>query len=234
MTGPIWALLTDDIHDENEGCYREIDELDGDIRAVKPLDMSIDIGANPLAITAWWDSGRHMDTTHMPTRLRVTASGCRKDRPAYYCDFGRAFVSTTIVTSAFRDVIEAHDPGIHQFVPVQIEDGHGDVIDLEFFYFAVGYRVFALDRERSQPPVRHYPTGPDWRNPYDDGPAIRADQRGDPKDWVPVFRSEIIGDRDLFCDGGFRNRILISDRLKQALEAADLVGMQFVGPYSVV
>ena len=230
----IWSLRATFPEDELKGCGWDIQPLDGDLRNVKPADLSVDIGHWPIPITEYWSSGRHMDTAKLPMRLSVKAIGCRKDRPALYQDFTASMGSDTLASAAFRDVVEAHDPGVHQFVPVQVEDAKGGAIEHDYFWFAPGHRIFALDAERTSPPMRPYPEGPDWINPHPDRPAMRFDRKQRSETWALVFRADKIGDRNLFCDGEFRRQIFISDRLKRAFEAAALVGVKAIGPHPVV
>ncbi|WP_120502303.1 DUF1629 domain-containing protein [Roseovarius sp. EL26] len=215
----------------DSGRSTDIDPLDGDWQHIRPVDWSIDIGKSKISVTAIWQSGRHLDPTNLPTRLKVTVLRGRKDLPALYedyVDWGGG--QRQLASEAFRDVVEAHDPGVHQFVPVQVENSKGEPVEKQYFWFVPGHRIFAMNAEKTEPPMKMFPDTPDITNPHPGRPAGVYRPRPPVEAWKPVFYREIIGDRDLFCDGEYPRKIFISDLLKQAFEDAGLIGACGRGP----
>ncbi|MBM1690687.1 imm11 family protein [Sulfitobacter geojensis] len=234
----IWNLGSHIPDGESESCYRDIVPLDGDWKKIALVDTSVDIGKWGILPTEEWQCGRHLETTNMPTRLKVTKGpACRKDRPLIYEDYiNWGGGQKQLCSTRFRTVLEALDPGAHQFVPVSIEDKAGNVVSDDYFWFAPGNRVFALDAQKTQPPMEPYKTGPGWINPHQDRPAMNFDQRNRPvENWAPVFHADKIGDRHVFCDGEFPRRIFMTDTMRQAIEDNNLigagVGRLFTGPF---
>ena len=135
-----------------------------------------------------------------------------------------------MASAAFRDVVEAHDPGVHQFVPVRVENTKGERVEKDYFWFAPGHRIFAMNAEKTEPPMMMYPDEPNVVNPHSDRLPGFYMPRPPVEAWKPVFYKDKIGDRDLFCDGEYPGKIFISDRLKQAFEEAGLIGACGRGP----
>ena len=114
MPGDVYGFVYADklrsgkaLHDEG------FEPLDGDWAKVQIADLTDDGGAMPLGPEI--NIGRRVDPTHMPTAFRYKAprhQGLRDVMP-----FLRG---TTLVSPAFRDLVERFEPGVHQFLPVAI------------------------------------------------------------------------------------------------------------------
>lgn len=116
------------------GYYVEVEALDGAIDQVKLDDETPDGGypARGLPLMA----GRPVRTEHLPTRMRW------KDRQGHAVpDFDNGLIRN--VSSRAKEVIEALEPGVHQFVPVAYENSAGQALETRHFLF-VGQRIDSM------------------------------------------------------------------------------------------
>lgn len=208
--------------------------LDGDMAHVRLADQSVDIGRWPIDRTVMWASGRWVDPSLVPTRMTLTYShaGLVKKGKARLPDYAYALFAQ-VVSGAFKAIVEAHDPGRHQFLPVRMEWKSKEPVGTDFYWMAPGNRTFAMDVDRTLPPMLDIKTGEGWHNPRPDRPAKRFDITQSMSTWQPVFIRDELGDADLFCDGSLSGCIFVSDRLRSALESAGLTGFSFQGPFDV-
>lgn len=85
------------------------------------VDKSPDRSATRIMkMDAFW-SGRRIETEHLSKKMRP------KNRKGNLPDYA-VYRIAQVCSERFREVIEAHDPGVHQFEPVQIiwKDGTVD------------------------------------------------------------------------------------------------------------
>jgi uncharacterized protein DUF1629 len=82
----------------------------------------------------------------VPTRIVVTPGSA-----GYLPDFGVGpWGGWTIVSSAFVDIVEALEPGVHQFLPIaETADRKGRAIEKRFFMMNILREFNAIDVERS-------------------------------------------------------------------------------------
>lgn len=229
----IWMLLPKDMRDPNSPAMFH-KALDGDMKKVRLVDQTVDIGRWGIGSTEMWASGRWVDPTHVPTRMTMVHShgGGPKKGGAALPDYIHALFAQA-VSATFKAVVEAHDPGRHQFLPLRMEWKSGEPVGKDYFWMAPGNRVFAMDVERTQPPMLDLRTGPEWVNPRPDRPA-KLFSIGQPiATWQPVFIRDELGEADLFCDGEMDGYPFVTDRLRVALETEGLRGMEFRGPYEI-
>lgn len=113
-----------------------------------------------------------------------------------------------IVNEKFKDIVEAFEPGVHQFFPIQIEQG-GKVIAERFIFFICN-RLDTLAKDQCVPPV-----GPDAQyRPIHDG----NDRR--------VYDTAKIGGHHAWCDR-FSRGTMVSNALFDALFAENFTGFGF-------
>ncbi len=178
-----------------------LEHLDGDPKKLTLIDDSPD-GRFPVNFSLG-KSGRAVDATHMPTRFRRKGN---KGLPMYEVD--NAWGGGLIVTDKFRKIVESFEPAVHQFFPIQIEQG-GKVI-VERFIFYICNRLDSLAKEYCSPQI-----GPDeFYNPIHDG-----------NDKI-VFASSQIMNVSAWCDRFTVGRY-VSDELFASLASENFTGFGF-------
>jgi hypothetical protein len=116
------------------GNYVEVEALDGDLSNVEIADTTPDDGL-PLNSKHAFTSGRAVIPDYMPTKMR---RGGPQAHPIP--DFDNGLVLN--VSGAARDLIEAFEPGVHQFIPVDYFDRRS----------AIGATQFPDRRQSSRQP----------------------------------------------------------------------------------
>ena len=176
--------------------------------------------------------GREISTEFVPRLIKIKREKWPKGWAPFPYDFDVGF-GYSIVSQDFKDIVEAHDRDVHQFIPITLEDTRGMPIEKEYYWFAPRNRVFALNPDKVQGEVRYFsPDKPGWVNPHKD--RLPAMVHGVVSDKMTLsFHADRIGDRDLFCDGEVPGEIFISDRLRSAFADAGLIGLTSSGPHPV-
>jgi len=187
----------------------DFDFVDGDMKKVENEDRRIDIGINPPDWSIAMRFGRRVKTEFLPTRIRPTTNQNRMP------DF--AIVRLAQICSAkFRDVVEILEPGVHQFVPVEVVRKNGDHV-ADMFWFVPCNRLDTLELELLYPPVNHH-----------------GRYRGAGGDSRIVFSRSRIGDHHVWIDkrviSGF---IWVSDKFHDAAVEAGLIGLNLVAQETV-
>ena len=216
----------------DEGAIETI-PVDGDVDKIRPIDQSIDIGFSlPPMIWERALMGREISTEFVPRTIKIKRIRWPKDYAPFPYDF-KVRYGDSIVSQEFKDIVEAHDPGVHQFIPITLQDTRGMPMGKDFYWFAPGNRVFALNPDRVQAKLRYFThDNPGWVNPHQD--RLPTFIRGVVADKMTLhFHADRIGDRDLFVDGEVPGEIFISDRLRTAFADAGLIGFTSYGPHPV-
>src|SRR5262245_38509079 len=101
--------------DEGEEFSYGMKALDGDLKLIKPVDMTQDGGIEIQPMGGKF--GRPLETAHLPTRIRI--EGPRRALTDLRDGYG------IFVDAKFKAEVEKLDPGVHQFFPVAFvwEDG---------------------------------------------------------------------------------------------------------------
>ncbi|TQV65615.1 imm11 family protein [Aliiroseovarius halocynthiae] len=156
--------------------------------------MSFDLGG----------SGRPVNGTHMPTRLRRKRVSDNKGFPID--DVRNIWGGGLLVSAAFKDVVERFEPGVHQFFPITIEQG--GKAQFERFGFYICNRLDTLAKDECVPPV-----GEDeqWKR-------IRG------QEYKKIFDTQKIGSHHVWHDK-YTIGTFVSDALHEALTEADLSGL---------
>ena len=108
--------------------------LDGDLSKTRAIDQTIvhakmnsfDVVKPPEGQIDW---GRRIHPDHMPTKIRV--GGPR--RKLGDCIHWRG---VALVNDKFRQVVEALEPGVHQFFPVEMQF-KSSVLDEPYYFFII-------------------------------------------------------------------------------------------------
>lgn len=191
----------------------DVEPLDGDIRAIRAVDQSDDGGMG----SAGAGSGRPVNPEHVPTRMQWL------DRRHHAMpDFDRAHLLN--VSKRARDLIEAVEPGVHQFLPVTYVDVDGKFLEDRFFLM-VGNRLDSIDRKHTTMVLSN---GRMWIPAID---LVRMNKPlppgADPN--VPakfVFSREQIGGRHLWMDKHMSAGPWLSDELAERLIETGMTGLR--------
>lgn len=112
--------------------------LDGDVLAVRALDETPEPGLRLNSGIAAVISGRAIDPTHLPTRMRI--GGGRRAVTDHGRDNGLIFIS-----ERFKTLIEGLEPDVHQFFPVALVNRKGDHL-ADHWFWVVCNRIDSVDR----------------------------------------------------------------------------------------
>ena len=145
--------------------------------------------------------GRAVKTEHIPTRV------VRQDPKKFIPDVDWG-VGMFFVNDKFKDVVERLEPGVHQFVPMEMLWPDGTLAQ-KMYFFHVCNRLDTVDRELST--VKLSKTGRVWEPKGE--MIFNLDQIGDHHIWV---------DQHTYAPGGF----FISDVMRDALEEAGVTGIR--------
>lgn len=176
--------------------------LDGDIRKVKPIDMTFDRGKTKLPGPSM--QGLKMDVTHLPTKLRW---GGPKRELTDLQHGGVAF----LVPEAFKEILERLEPGVHDFYPVELIWKDGTSAGKRYWFYPQ-HRLDTVDREKTTHTI--------GKGLWD----LDSNKSG-----KLVFSHKAIGDRHAWIDklipGG--SIVFVSEAFKRELEAAGITGLGF-------
>ncbi len=196
-----------------QGYYVEYDVLDGDMEQVRLIDDTPDQGGKPPVMK----SGRAIDPTHLPKRVRWKD---RKKQPM--ADFNGG--PMTSLSARAKELIEQYEPGVHQFFAVTFYDIDGDFLEDRWF-LNVCNRLDTIDRERVQGFLllrgRFWAPIQDWLR---DRPAEIPLGYDTAQPSRLVFNRAQIGGAHLWVDRHLSSGIWVSDEFDAACDAAGLTG----------
>ncbi len=178
-----------------------LEPIDGNPKKLELKDTSPD-GKYSVTFSGG-NSGRPVDPTYMPTRLRRKGN---EGRPLY--DVDNMWGGGLLVTDRFKEIVESFEPGVHQFFPIQIEQRGKVIADRYIFY--VCNRLDTLAKDLCVPPVAE---GAKYMPAYDGNDQI-------------IYDSSKIGSDHAWNDR-FNIGRLVSNELFDALAAADFTGFGF-------
>lgn len=161
-------------------------------------------------------SGRRIKTDHVPKSMRVDVGSVVPDYgSSHYLKF---------VSDRFKSIVEAIEPGVHQFIPFQIV-GPKKAVLADMWFMVVCNRLDGMDREHTTLVL------------VDDQmwlPAREAPREQWPPNFNPnakgkfVFNLAQIGDHHLWYDKHSIYGPYLSDRLAEALMEAGVTGADFI------
>lgn len=173
--------------------------LDGDISKVKIATAVTDGGKFPggggfLLNGIWWE------TTYLPTKIKLGGRK-RKLTDLYYVGF------TWLVDDKFKTIVEELEPGVHQFVPVELLWNNGEHAASKYC-FAPGNRIDSVHDEQTTIPRR----ANGWLIQGDGGKF--------------VFSNAKVGNRHVWIDMMFGPQVAynVSDELVRRLQEAGVTG----------
>ncbi len=178
-----------------------LNPIDGDVSKITVIDTSRDGGRIASFSTGY--SGRAIDPTHMPTRMRRKGNTGLPLHKVHEIWGGGLLVSDT-----FRNIVERFEPDVHQFFPIAIEL-RGKVI-FERFYFHICNRLDTLAKDKCVPPVE---VGKLYMPAYDGNDKV-------------IFDTAAIGGHHFWNDKFSLGRY-VSNQAFSALKDANLTGLGY-------
>jgi hypothetical protein len=184
--------------DEGEIHSYGMKALDGDLKKIRPADLTPDGGIEVRP--TYGKAGRPFEIEHVPTRIRL--EGPKRDLTDLRADFG------LFVDGKVRTEVEKLEAGVHQFFPVTFfwEDGSHAA---DRFWFVPCNRLDSVDRKETTFAFKGI-----W---YLDGSTdkklvFNRAQIGSHHAWIDKFITPMSG-------------VWISNALKKGLEEAGVTGM---------
>ncbi len=177
------------------------DVLDGDPIKIEYLETTLDQGLNPTFKAGRLYAGRPVKPDHVPTRVKWSS----KKHPPYDVFMLRGLI---LVSDDFKEIIERHEPDVHQFFPVQAIYKDGSKAG-QMYFFNICNRLDTMDRERATTKF----DGVHW----------------DPASGDFVFSKRLIGDHHAWKDKFIHPGRFLSDTVKSEIEKMGLTGITFHG-----
>ncbi|MCA3585603.1 MAG: hypothetical protein IOD03_18190 [Methylocystis sp.] len=174
-----------------------------------------------IPITRFWGfyeclrSGDDVNPDHFMRVLRIKPKA-KRPLPHYFS----SWYNRPIVSQDWKDAIESLEPGVHQFIPIEVYDEIGTPYGRKYYYLNIKSILDAID--------------PDGENVYlSEGQYNRRVDRTGPIPWN-LLRANY-GNHHLWRqskDGLGRERIFISDQLYKKIKMLRPQPVQFI-PCSV-
>jgi hypothetical protein len=185
---------------------------DGDRKKIKVIDLTPDGGLYVEDERALC-SGRAVETEFFPKRLK-------KRSGSVIPDYGYLY-RLNYVSDRFRQIVEAVEPGVHQFIPFQIL-GARKVVLADMFFMNICNRLDSVDREHT---TLILDRGRIWL-PHQDVPRNEWPENFDlTRPFRLVFNEKQIGVCHLWYDKHHTQGPFISDKLAEMLGDAELSGI---------
>ena len=181
-------------------------EMDGDTDLIKLVDATQDDGLRILDGSP--SVGRPLKPDHIPTKLSRKPWSIER---VPLLDVETYYGGNLLVCQAFKDLLEALEPDVHQFWPMEIYV-KGEKVALRYWFVAC-HRIRALSGEHCYPPLSE-------RGWWDPSPLGQREN-----DRI-VFSSEAIGGRHAWVDMAHSDR-MFSDEFAERLMALNLTGLKF-------
>ncbi len=211
-----------------------INPLDGDLKAVRHVDQTIDIGSGPISPVDNFVAGRAVDPAHLPTRMLITSTVGPVPKGKIKLPDVMIEGFATIVHARVRDIIAKQEPDTHQFVPVTLEWKGEEPVGEDYYFFAPCTRLFALDHSKSGPHMKYFTPHPNVVNPRDDVEAGYLSTKRMKKEFYPVFHRSRVVDAQIFGAGDVgTSMLMITDAVKDAFDDAGVTGPVYQGPYAL-
>lgn len=198
--GMVWGV---GFQDKSASFTRGMSVLDGDLDRVEYVDTtrdwdSIGGGFEPGELNL----GRAIKPEHLPTKIQYEGKRYGIPEVVHGCQL-------FCVNDRFRDVVEAVEPGVHQYFPVDMLWEDDGTLAQKMFIFNVCNRLDTVSREASTTELRH---GMMW----------------EPSTGEMVYSLPRIGDHHIWIDRhtSATGMFFCSDRTHQALMDAGITGIE--------
>lgn len=120
-------------------------------------------------------------------------------------------------SAAFKALVEQFEPGVHQFVPVEVYSQHGRLLDVRQ-RLIIGQRLDAIDHERS-----HLRKGIGGGYTYMPGALLGPANQAQ----IMILRKEIVANHHLWRDTHYDIAPFMSNALYKAVRAARMGGFRY-------
>ncbi len=212
----------------NRGISSDVDEpyydLFGDdyenLRKIMPISTDYDgPGSDPSGGRAreW---GQPLKSDFIPAKIKKRG----RERPIADIDF---MFGMFLVSQAFKNAVEAVEPDVHQFFPVDVFWANGNQADGKFYWFNICTALDTVDPERTEASQKSgisNRTGKFVRSRW----KIRKPGGGQ----YPIYYNlEAVQGHHIWKDKYlFSSNFYCSQVFKQHCESLDLAGLGFTGP----
>jgi hypothetical protein len=170
--------------------------------------------------TRWW-SGFKWDTG-VPVEYNGEVLTATQTSPHdCYPDFFAIRHYPRAASQRFRDLVEAIEPGIHQFFPLNLLNKSGEAIDPPYFLFNVTQSYECINPEKSALDWR------EWDGRGADGKPMRLKRLAIKSEDGLVLRKELVAGRHMLRskgEGVLNGCLFFSDELASAIKKARLLG----------
>ncbi|WP_119396699.1 imm11 family protein [Pannonibacter phragmitetus] len=173
--------------------------LDGDIDKIEYADTSLDPGLNPLFKPGRMYAGRAVKPEHIPTRVQWQS---KRYKPYDVFMSG----GLILVSDAFKDIIGNHEPGVHQFFPIEVVYRDGSFAR-QMYFFNICNRLDAMDRDRAT--------------------AEFQDVLFEPRTGSFVFSLDKVGSAHAWIDKHVHHGTFLSSAVVDDIKQAGLTGIAF-------
>ena len=174
--------------------------LDGDIDKIEYADTSLDPGLSLLFEPGQLYAGRAVKPENIPTRVEWQS---KRYKPYDVFMSG----GLILVSDAFKDIIENHEPGVHQFFPIEVVYRDG-TFARQMYFFNICNRLDTMDRERATAELRK---GTMW----------------DPRTGAFVFSLDKVGSAHAWIDKHVHHGTFLSSAAVAEMQQAGLTGISF-------
>ena len=143
-------------------------------------------------------------------------------------DFNQCY-EMALVSERFRDVVEALEPGVHQFFPAQLYWRGKKPVEEQFYWFVVCNALDSVNAEHSPMPPREVKYSPRYEKDFT---LYWKTFAPDTKSYDPVFDRVNIGNRHIWVDKYLVSgpKAYATNVFKEACEAANITGIS-LGAY---
>ncbi|MEJ8560109.1 hypothetical protein QTO30_01855 [Yoonia sp. GPGPB17] len=126
-----------------------------------------------------------------------------------------------VISERFREIIKAHDPGIHHIWPIQVMSKKGVAYPDALYGFVPAVHAAAISETEGDVHITEPSTAPPTKL-FPQGVHTRRSTRLRPS-WIAAVHPDKVPSQNIWWDHGLtRNYLLLSDVLHDAIVAADL------------
>lgn len=148
------SIMTNHIPSTTDRYTYSLQPIDGNLRKVRPTDMTIDFGYPEQFGAEWLRHGRWVECEHLPTSFEVRDADSAVPRRLVELPDLDSTLGAYIVSQAFREIVEPFEPGQHQFEPIRIVYAKCEEEPRPYYLMVAGQRVvISLDQGRTRPPM---------------------------------------------------------------------------------
>jgi len=121
--------------------------LDGNVSKIEYIDSTFDKGLSPLFKPGQLYAGRAVKSEHVPTKVEWSSKRFSPPPDVFQSE-------VIFVSDAFKDIVERHEPGVHQFFPVEVVYKDGSFAR-QMYFFNICNRLDTMDRDRATAELRN-------------------------------------------------------------------------------